>query len=181
MDANSSRLAVELATSVSFVVFAATFWAVSSLGRWAIAPVDGVVVGPRFAARYSLRELLLLLLQMQLAMGLCLWLTGEDRGWTILAMAVSTIALAAIWWLSWRRLQACGVACPRRRAVFLGGVAPLTCVAISLGLWSNGRAVFEICSTGDFVLTLWFAGNAASMAAFVACRHTTLWVLKSFP
>jgi hypothetical protein len=177
MDANNSSLALELATAISFLLFAGGFWVVSSLGGWAIAPVDRFAAAQRARTRFCLSDLLVLLLQVQLAIGASLWLAAGDFRWLISACALTSLGSAAMWWVSLRRLTTCGVACRRRRTAFLGLVAPLTCTAIALGLWFNGRAVFEIVSSGDFASAPWLAGNLAALVAFLLCRRLTLWVL----
>jgi hypothetical protein len=182
MDAASTSIALELATAVSFVLFAGGFWIVSSLGGWAIAPVERVAaMVPRAQARFCLSELLLLAVQAQLAAGLSLWLAGGDLSWAITACALSVGGLALMWWMGLRRLASCAVACRRRRAAFLGIVAPLTCVAIALGLWFNGRAVWEIAATGELSPAPWLSGNMAALAAFFVCRRLTLWVQGESP
>ena len=177
MDANSSSLAMEFATAVSFLLFAGAFWIVSSLGQWAIAPVDRFAAAKRTRTRFSMTEFLVLLWQVQLAIGASLWLAAGDSRWAISAGTLVGLGMAAMWWVSLRRLATCGVTCRRRRTTFLGLVAPLTCTAIALGLWFNGRAVFEIVSTGEFDIAPWLAGNLAALVAFLLCRRLTLWVL----
>ncbi len=182
MDASSSSFALEIATAASFLLFAGAFWIVSSLGQWAIAPVDrhaSRAALPRVRTRFSLSEVLLLAVQVQLAAGASLWLAASDTRWAISACAMAVGGIAAMWWASLRRLALCRVACPRRRAAFLSLVAPLTCVAIALGLWFNGRAVVATVSTGDFALAPWLAGNLVALCAFLVCRRLTLWVLGS--
>jgi hypothetical protein len=182
MDANSSSLAVELAAAMSFLLFAGTFWAVSSLGQCAIAPIDrSVAIGPRAPARFCLSELLLLAVEIQFAAAISMWLARGDVAWAIAACALSVGGLAAMWWRGLQRLARCGVACQRRRAALLGIVAPATCSAIAAGLWFNGRAVLEIAATGELSPAPWLAGNAAAMVAFIACRRLTLWVERESP
>jgi hypothetical protein len=182
MDASNPSFALEIATAASFLLFAGAFWAVSSLGQWAIAPVERPPLRlPLRGVRtcFSLGELGLLLVQVQLAAGACLWIAASDQRWETAACALASCGVAAMWWVSLRRLAFCQVACRQRRATFLGIVAPLTCVAIALGLWFNGRAVLEIVTTGDFVTLPWLAGNLAALVAFLVCRRLTLWVLRA--
>jgi hypothetical protein len=182
MDASSSPFALEFATAASFLLFAGAFWIVSSLGQWAIAPVERFTPSTTLArvrTQFSLRELMLLGVQVQLAAGAGLWLSASDARWAASACTLAVCGVTAIWLTSLRRLAHCRVNCSRRRAAFLAIVAPLTCVAIALGLWFNGRAVVETISTGDFALAPWLAGNFVGLCAFVLCRRLTLWVLGS--
>ena len=119
MDANGTSFALELATGLSFVLFAGAFWAISSLGQWAIAPVErfaGAAIRPaRVPTRFSLSELGLLLTQVQLAAAACLWMTASDHRWATTACALACCGVTAMWWVSLRRLTICRVQCRRRR------------------------------------------------------------------
>lgn len=178
MDAGGSSFALQLATGASFLLFAGAFWIVTSLGQWALAPVDRFALAARRApTRYSIGELLLLVVHVQLAVFI-LWLSARDERWGMAACALASAGIIAVWWASLRRLAECDVVCRRRRALFLGLVAPLTGVAIALGLWFNGRAVFEIVAAGDFVVLPWLLGNLAALCAFLTCRRATLWCFE---
>lgn len=179
MDASNSSIALEIATGASFVLFAGAFWIVFSLGQWAIAPVDqlaAAALSARVRTHFSLREILLLVVQLQFAFGLSLILGAAKSSWVISACTLIGCGLAAIWWLSLRRLAIGGVVDPQPRLVMLAIVTPLKLAAIVGGLWFNGRAVVEIVQCGDFVTTPWLLGNMACGGAFLVCRRLALWV-----
>jgi len=178
MDAAPDSTALRLAAASAFLLFAGGFWTIVCLGQWSLAPLDRSRIPGKAPIRFSLREFLLLGLQMQLVVAACLRWHADEPGWPIASAAVGAAGLAACWWYAIRWLSHCGVTCGLRRAVFLALVAPLACAGIGVALWHNGRAVLLLCTGEEWPLLPWLLVNLAILAGFGACRLINVWVVS---
>ena len=178
MDATHDSTAVTLAAASAFLLFAGGFWAIVSLGKWALAPVEGSTAAARFPAQFSLREFALLAIEMQLAVGAVFWLCPSEIATMPFVLTVGGALLAA-WWHGVRRLAESNVTCHFRRDVFLMIVVPLATISIGAALWINGDAVLQTCTGQPWSIHTWLAGNLVIIGAFITCRLLTMWTMRA--
>ena len=176
MDATSDSMALTIAVASGFLLFAGGFWAVVALGSWALAPVEHRITKFRVPTQFSMREVAILAIELQMAVAVLFWCKSESTAalWT---MGVVCCALLAAWWYGAQRLSRCRVTCPWRRGLFLGIVMPLAIASIGAALWINGQAVLDTCLGRHWPLTPWLIGNLGIIGAFVTCRLLTMWAM----
>lgn len=178
MEAAHDSTALMLAVAGGFLLFAGGFWMIVSLGQWALAPVERRVSPVRLPTQFSLREVLLLVTEAQLAIAAIVWWWGDEAAAALITITIIGACLVVAWWHGTQRLSRSGVTCCLRRCVFLAVVNPLAGVAITAALWMNGTAILNTCLGKHWPLQPWLIGNLVIIGAFVTCRMLTVWAMR---